>query len=64
MSLTHLAEPAMLATLLEAGMLICFGVAWPLATLRMIRSGRMEGKGTTFTFTQATHKHARSAGWC
>lgn len=49
MSLTHLAEPNMLATLLEAAMLICFGVAWPLANLRMIRSGRVEGKGTAFT---------------
>jgi hypothetical protein len=49
MSLTHLAEPNMLATLLEAAMLICFGVAWPLANLRMIRSGRAEGKGAAFT---------------
>jgi hypothetical protein len=49
MTLTHLAEPNMVAMLLEAAMLICFGVAWPLANLRMIRSGRVEGKGMAFT---------------
>jgi len=49
MNLTHLAEPNMLAMVLEAAMLICFGVAWPLANLRMIRSGRAEGKGMVFT---------------
>jgi hypothetical protein len=32
-------------TLLEAAMLICFGAAWPLANLRMIRSRRAEGRG-------------------
>jgi hypothetical protein len=35
--------------LLEAAMLICFGLAWPLANLRMLRSGRPEGKGLPFT---------------
>ena len=49
MSLSLLAEPSMLAMLLEAVMLICFGVAWPLANLRMLRSGRAEGKGIAFT---------------
>ena len=49
MSLTLLADPNMLPTLLEAAMLICFGVAWPLANLRMLRSGRAEGKGAVFT---------------
>ena len=49
MTLTHLAEPTTVATLLEAAMLICFGVAWPLANLRMIRSGHVEGKGKAFT---------------
>lgn len=49
MSLSLLAEPSMLAMLLEAVMLICFGIAWPLANLRMLRSGRAEGKGMAFT---------------
>jgi len=49
MTLTHLADPTVTATLLEAAMLICFGIAWPLANLRMIRSGRVEGKGSVFT---------------
>ena len=31
--------------LLEATMLICFGAAWPLANLRMLRSRRAEGRG-------------------
>jgi hypothetical protein len=30
----------------EATMLICFGVAWPLANLRMLRHRRAEGRGT------------------
>jgi hypothetical protein len=47
--LTQIADPNLLATLLEVAMLICFGVAWPLANLRMLRSGRAEGKGTAFT---------------
>ena len=33
----------------EALMLLCFGVAWPVATYRMLRSGRAEGKGLLFT---------------
>jgi hypothetical protein len=49
MSLTHLADPTLLPTLLEVAMLICFGVAWPLANLRMLRSRRAEGKGAVFT---------------
>lgn len=49
MSLSLLVEPSMLAVLLEAVMLICFGVAWPLTNLRMLRSGRAEGKGMAFT---------------
>lgn len=49
MHLTHLADPSLLPTLLEAAMLICFGVAWPLANLRMLRSRRAEGKGMAFT---------------
>lgn len=49
MSLTQITDPTLLASLLEAGMLICFGVAWPLAILRMLRSGRAECKGSAFT---------------
>jgi len=49
MNLAHLAEPAVLATMLEAVMLMCFGTAWPLANLRMLRSGKVEGKGMGFT---------------
>jgi len=36
-------------TLLESTMLLCFGVAWPLANLRMMRSKQTEGKGMAFT---------------
>ena len=49
MSLNHLADPTPLPTLLEAGMLNCFGIAWPLANLRMVPSGRVQGKGPAFT---------------
>lgn len=38
----------------EAAMLACFGAAWPLANLRMLRSGRAEGRGlmpTSLVFT-------------
>jgi hypothetical protein len=38
-----------LPALLEALMLLCFGLAWPVANLRMLRSGRAEGKGCAFT---------------
>lgn len=34
-----------MTTLLEATMLVCFGVAWPLANLRMLRTRRAEGRG-------------------
>ena len=49
MNLPQVADPTLLPALLEAAMLICFGVAWPLANLRMLRSGRAEGKGAIFT---------------
>ena len=49
MSLAVLADPNLLPMLLEAVMLICFGIAWPLANLRMLRTGRAEGKGMAFT---------------
>ncbi len=35
--------------LFEATMLLCFGLAWPIATVRMLRTGRAEGKGLPFT---------------
>jgi hypothetical protein len=35
--------------LLEAAMLLCFGVAWPIATIRMLKTGHAEGKGLGFT---------------
>jgi hypothetical protein len=35
--------------LLEAAMLLCFGLAWPIATMKMLRTGRAEGKGLGFT---------------
>ena len=35
--------------LFEAAMLLCFGLAWPIATVRMLRTGRAEGKGILFT---------------
>lgn len=35
--------------LFEATMLLCFGLAWPIAAMKMLRTGRVEGKGLTFT---------------
>ena len=32
-------------TILEATMLVCFGCAWPLASVRMLRTRRAEGRG-------------------
>lgn len=37
-----------LAQILEAGMLICFGFAWPIDILRTLRKRRVEGKSVTF----------------
>jgi hypothetical protein len=34
---------------LEALMLMCFGLAWPVANLRMLRRRCPEGKGLAFT---------------
>jgi len=34
---------------LEAGMLICFGISWPLAIVKMLKSRRTEGKSLPFT---------------
>lgn len=33
---------------LEAGMLICFGVSWPVAILKTVRTGRVSGKSLGF----------------
>lgn len=33
----------------EAVMLVCFGLAWPIAALSMLRTGRAEGRGVGFT---------------
>ena len=35
--------------LLEATMLLCFGLAWPMATAGVLVAGRAEGKGIPFT---------------
>ena len=35
--------------ILEALMLVCFGLAWPMATLRLLRSGSAEGRRLGFT---------------
>jgi hypothetical protein len=37
------------AYVLEAAMLICFGLAWPVANLRMLQTRRAMGKGLPFT---------------
>ena len=42
------------AQLLEATMLVCFGIAWPLANLRMLRLRTPEGKGLVFTLVILT----------
>ncbi len=49
MSPSFLSEIATAPVLLEGVMLTCFGLAWPLANLRMLRTGRPEGKGLSFT---------------
>lgn len=40
----------MTAHLLEGAMLVCFGLAWPVANLQMLKSRRPQGKGLPFTF--------------
>ncbi len=49
MNLPNLLDAGTLPMLLEAAMLICFGIAWPLVSLRMLRTRRADGKGLTFT---------------
>ena len=51
MRLDLIADPRVTPQLLEAFMLLCFGLAWPLANLRMLRNQRAEGKGLGFTLT-------------
>jgi len=34
--------------LLEGGMLVCFGISWPVDIVRTIRTGRTEGKSLAF----------------
>ena len=36
------------APLLEAGMLVCFGVSWPVDILKQLRTRRTEGKSLGF----------------
>ena len=50
---------------LEGLMLVCFGIAWPLANLRMLRSGRPEGKGGQLDTAVApgpSHRGCAAAG--
>lgn len=41
-------EPVTIAQVFEAGMLICFGFAWPVDILRTLRTRRVDGKSVTF----------------
>jgi hypothetical protein len=34
--------------LLEGGMLVCFGISWPVDIVRTLRTGRTEGKSLAF----------------
>ena len=38
----------MVGELLEGGMLVCFGISWPVDIVRTIRTGRTEGKSLAF----------------
>ena len=51
-------------TFLETLMLICFGIAWPLANVRMLRNRRAEGKGLIFTMIVLTGYIAGAAAKC
>lgn len=49
---------------LESTMLLCFGIAWPVASLRMMRTRRPEGKGLAFTLIiLAGYVAGASAKW-
>ena len=43
-----LAQAANAVQLFEAGMLVCFGVSWPVRVLRTLRVRRVEGKSLAF----------------
>jgi hypothetical protein len=49
MSLWSLCVQASPSAWLEALMLVCFGLAWPCANLRMLRTRHAEGKGRLAT---------------
>lgn len=49
MSLASLYQAMTLPDVLEAVMLVCFGVAWPCATFRLLRTGRAQSNGLVFT---------------
>ena len=42
-------DTMVIAQTLEGLMLLCFGLAWPINTLGMLKRKRPEGKGLTFT---------------
>jgi hypothetical protein len=44
-----LPDAVLVAQSLEALMLLCFGLAWPVNSLGMLRRRRPEGKGLAFT---------------
>ncbi len=46
---SSLFDAGSLSTLLEATMLLCFGVAWPVAKVRLLRNGRASDNGCGFT---------------
>lgn len=43
-----LAEVVVFSEVLEAGMLICFGLSWPVDILKQLRTRRTEGKSLAF----------------
>ena len=43
-----LATALLVGQVLEAGMLICFGVSWPVDILKTLRTRRTEGKSLLF----------------
>lgn len=49
MNVAHLYCTMGMPQVLEAVMLVCFGVAWPCASLRMLRTGRAQSNGLGFT---------------
>lgn len=43
-----IAELHTVGQILETGMLICFGISWPIDILKLVRSKRTEGKSLAF----------------